>query len=149
MMMVSGQAIEHTASTAAADISSVKGSVPNKSKNEDPNAGAGTDRPNSKFDDIRQMLYKEAIKPVGSSANRSEFTLEGWNWGSGGPGGLDDADRVTPGIDNDAVWVSQARDNSKLEHFRFNFADVGASKAWGIPKTHCFKRSNIIIRLHH
>ena len=72
----------------------MKGSVPNKSKNEDPNAGAGTDRPTSKFDDIRQMLYKEAIKPVGSSANRSEFNLEGWNWGSGG---LDDADLVTLG----------------------------------------------------
>jgi hypothetical protein len=38
------------------------------------------------------------------------------------------------GIDSDAVWVSQARDNSKLEHFRFNFADVGASKAWGYPQ---------------
>eukprot|EP00979_Chaetoceros_neogracilis_P003143 scaffold533_cov158-Chaetoceros_neogracile.AAC.2 len=54
-----------TVSTADAGISSVKGSVTNKSNNEDPNAGAGTDRPNSKFDDIRQMLYKEAIKPVG------------------------------------------------------------------------------------
>jgi hypothetical protein len=152
-----------TASTADAFISSVKGSVTNhKSKNEDPNAGAGTDRPNSKFDDIRQILYKEAIKPVGSSASRSKFTLEGWNRGSGG---LDDADRVTlgdlylnaqsvfeyglgestliaahtgvprySGIDSDAVWVSQARENSKLEHFRFNFADIGTSKAWGRPQ---------------
>ena len=153
---------DSTVSTADAGISSVKGSVTNKSDNEDPNAGAGTDRPNSKFDDIRQMLYKEAIKPVGSSANRSEFTLEGWNRGSGG---LDDADRVTlgdlylnaqsvfeyglgestliaahtgvprySGIDSDAMWVSQARENSKLEHFRFNFADIGTSKAWGRPQ---------------
>jgi hypothetical protein len=152
-----------TASTADAFISSVKGSVTNhKSKNEDPNAGAGTDRPNSKFDDIRQILYKEAIKPVGSSASRSKFSLEGWNRGSGG---LDDADRVTlgdlylnaqsvfeyglgestliaahtgvprySGIDSDAMWVSQARENSKLEHFRFNFADIGTSKAWGRPQ---------------
>ena len=153
-----------TASTADAFISSVKGSVTrnHKSKNEDPNAGAGTDRPNSKFDDIRQILYKEAIKPVGSSASRSKFSLEGWNRGSGG---LDDADRVTlgdlylnaqsvfeyglgestliaahtgvprySGIDSDAMWVSQARENSKLEHFRFNFADIGTSKAWGRPQ---------------
>lgn len=37
------------------------------------------------------------------------------------------------GIDSDAEWVAQARKNSKLDHFRFNFADIGAIQAWGNP----------------
>ena len=115
----------------------------------------------NKFDEIRQMLYKEAIKPK-NSGHRSKFSLEGWTKGSGG---LVDADRMTlgdlylnatsvfeyglgestliaahtgvpryAGVDSDALWVAQARTNSKLEHFRLNFADVGVSKAWGYPQ---------------
>ena len=42
-------------------------------------------------------------------------------------------DERTP-IDSNAEWVVQARKNSKLDHFRFNFADIGAIKAWGYPK---------------
>jgi hypothetical protein len=31
-----------------------------------------------------------------------------------------------------AVWVSQARDAS-MDHFRFTFADIGKTRAWGNP----------------
>jgi protein O-GlcNAc transferase len=37
------------------------------------------------------------------------------------------------GVDSDAVWVVQARENSKLDHFRFNFADIGATQLFGNP----------------
>jgi hypothetical protein len=37
------------------------------------------------------------------------------------------------GIDSDAVWVAKAREKSP-EHFRFYFADTGATGAWGYPK---------------
>ena len=47
----------------------------------------------NKFDEIRQMLYKEAIKPK-NSGHRSKFSLEGWTKGSGG---LVDVDRMTLG----------------------------------------------------
>ena len=112
------------------------------------------------FDEIRQIVYKEAIAPR-PHQQRNKFTLEGWERGTGG---LDDADRLTlgdlyynansvfeyglgestliaahtgvpryAGIDSDAEWVAQARKNSKLDHFRFNFADIGAIQAWGNP----------------
>jgi len=123
----------------------------------------------NKFDEIRQMLYKEAIKPE-NSGNRSKFSLEGWTKGTGG---LDDADRMAlgdlylnaksvfeyglgestliaahtgvpryAGVDSDALWVAQARTNSKLDHFRFNFADIGASKEWGHPQNSLLQKIN-------
>jgi hypothetical protein len=36
------------------------------------------------------------------------------------------------GIDSDASWVANARD-SVSTHFRFYFADIGETKAWGFP----------------
>jgi hypothetical protein len=37
------------------------------------------------------------------------------------------------GIDSDAAWVIQVRDKSP-DHYRFYFADVGVTVAWGYPK---------------
>lgn len=37
------------------------------------------------------------------------------------------------GIDSDATWVAQTRENANLTHFRFYFADVGRTRAWGMP----------------
>lgn len=112
------------------------------------------------FDEIHQIVYKEAISPPHLS-NRNKFSLEGWKRGTGG---LDDADRKAlgdlyysassvfeyglgestliaahtgvpryAGVDSDAKWVAQARGNSKLNHFRFNFADIGEIKDFGNP----------------
>ena len=36
------------------------------------------------------------------------------------------------GIDSDAVWVTSVRQNVS-DHFRFYFADIGRTKAWGYP----------------
>lgn len=126
--------------------------APTKSENEEP--------PMAQFDSIRKMLYKEAIRPA-SSLSRSKFSLEGWTKGTGGledadrlalgdlylnaqsvfEYGLGESTLIAAktgvprysGIDSDAVWVAQARNNSKLDHFRFNFADVGMTGAWGYP----------------
>ena len=38
------------------------------------------------------------------------------------------------GVDSDANWVATARDNSKASHFRFLFADIGKTGAWGTPE---------------
>lgn len=41
------------------------------------------------------------------------------------------------GIDSDATWVAQARNKANLNgmtHFRFSFADIGETMAWGKPK---------------
>ena len=111
------------------------------------------------FDQAQDILYTKAVKPVINS-ERKNFTLEGWERGSGG---LQDSDRLLlgelyynaqsvfefglgestkiasyvgvpryAGVDNDPVWVSKAR-NTALDHFRFTFADVGPSGAWGYP----------------
>lgn len=37
------------------------------------------------------------------------------------------------GVDSDAEWVAKARDGSKMDHFRFSFADTGNTGAWGYP----------------
>eukprot|EP00581_Thalassiosira_minuscula_P007289 CAMPEP_0183709920 /NCGR_PEP_ID=MMETSP0737-20130205/5856_1 /TAXON_ID=385413 /ORGANISM="Thalassiosira miniscula, Strain CCMP1093" /LENGTH=278 /DNA_ID=CAMNT_0025938139 /DNA_START=54 /DNA_END=890 /DNA_ORIENTATION=+ len=37
------------------------------------------------------------------------------------------------GVDSDAVWVTMARDNSNMDHFRFSFADIGPTGLWGYP----------------
>ena len=38
------------------------------------------------------------------------------------------------GIDSDANWVASARKESKANHFRFLFADVGDTGPWGMPE---------------
>jgi hypothetical protein len=112
------------------------------------------------FDEIRQIIYKEAIRPPLLN-NRKKFTLEGWRRGNGG---LDDTDRKVlgdlyysagsvfeyglgestliaahtgvpryAGVDSDANWLTQSREASKLDHFRFNFADIGKIQAFGNP----------------
>jgi hypothetical protein len=37
------------------------------------------------------------------------------------------------GIDSDAAWVANARSNVS-PHFRFYFADIGPTRAWGYPQ---------------
>ena len=37
------------------------------------------------------------------------------------------------GVDSDAVWVQKAREQSRADHFRFTFADIGPTRAWGRP----------------
>lgn len=37
------------------------------------------------------------------------------------------------GVDSDPEWVTKSRDKSKKDHFRFYFADIGATKKWGHP----------------
>lgn len=38
------------------------------------------------------------------------------------------------GVDSDATWVAKARNESKMDHFRFYFADVSETGSWGHPK---------------
>ena len=136
------------------DAVTVGVSIPKISKEEkEPARESSKSSLVSKFDEIRQMLYKKAISTSSkSSTNRTKFSLEGWNETNGG---LDDADRITlgelyynaesvfefglgestliaastgvprySGIDSDPVWIAQARADSKKDHFRFNFGDI-------------------------
>jgi len=114
------------------------------------------------FDKIHQILYKKAISPPSPLlSNRTKFTLEGWKRGTGGLDdadrktlgdlyygansvfeyGLGESTLIAAhtgvpryaGVDSDAAWVALTRDNFVPSHFRFNFADIGATKAWGHP----------------
>ena len=38
------------------------------------------------------------------------------------------------GVDSDARWVTNVRKEVKNDHFRFIFADIGATGAYGNPK---------------
>jgi len=115
------------------------------------------------FDTVQKKLYEMASKPLNqtSSSERKQFTLDGWQRGSGG---LSDSDRLLlgelyyksdsvfefglgestqiaahvgvprySGVDSDAEWVKKARDSSKMDHFRFSFADIGETLAFGNP----------------
>ena len=102
----------------------------------------------NKFDEIANQIYKEANTE--KMMKRSDFTLDGWERGTGG---LDDADRLTigklykeansvfefglgestyiasfvnvpryAGVDSDAKWVSDARDVvAKQNNTHFRF----------------------------
>jgi len=130
---------------------------------------AGNDAQNltmTAFDEFRQIVYKEAIKP--HLINRNKFSLEGWKRVTGG---LDDADRKASGdlyysassvfeyglgestliaahtgvpryadVDSDAKWAAQAREKSKLNHFRFNFADISETGLFGNPLDESFQK---------
>lgn len=37
------------------------------------------------------------------------------------------------GIDSDANWVTRAREEAQKAHFKFYFADIGHTLAWGVP----------------
>ena len=125
--------------------------------------GNDNDAPAGMFDEIQEILYDQATVPIRSSERKefTQQTLnDGWKRGTGG---LLDSDRLLlgelylhaesvfefglgestqiaahvglpryTGVDSDAVWVSQARDAS-MDHFRFTFADIGKTKAWGNP----------------
>lgn len=110
---------------------------------------------------IAQDLIKTAIS---SLPNRTSSSFQLSKWKTRTDGGLMDQDRVKlaeiygsaeavfeyglgestyiasevgvrryAGIDSDATWVVQVRDKSP-EHYRFYFADVGVTVAWGYPK---------------
>ena len=112
------------------------------------------------FQRIQNQLYDKATNSSKVNPERRPFTLDGWEFGSGG---LSDEDRILigeyyrnassvfefglgestkiaahvgvprySGVDSDAVWVSTARDAS-MDHFRFTFADIGQTKLWGKP----------------
>lgn len=44
------------------------------------------------------------------------------------------------GVDSDAAYVSQSRDTSP-SHYKFVFADIGQTRAWGHPKEKLRKQS--------
>jgi hypothetical protein len=113
----------------------------------------------SKFDVIKETLYKEASKAAKNT--RKKFTLDGWERGTGG---LDDDDRLVlgelyynatsvfeyglgestriaaatgvprySGVDSDPVWVAKARMDANRAHFRFNYGDIGDTGTFGHP----------------
>jgi hypothetical protein len=112
------------------------------------------------FDTIQERLYKTASTHV--DKDRKEFTLSSWNRGSGGLDdsdrmllgelyynansvfefGLGESTKIAAyvgvpryaGVDSDAVWVKKARGDSKMDHFRFTFADIGDTVEFGNPK---------------
>lgn len=122
---------------------------------------------NSVFDVISASLYEEAVQPAPRPVDtrlsrRRNFTLDGWERGTGG---LDDDDRLAlgslylnaesvfefglgestliaasvsvpryAGVDSDATWVSHTRLNASMDHFRFYFADVGETLWFGYPE---------------
>jgi hypothetical protein len=114
---------------------------------------------NNAFDKVLEILYKRATTPV--ETGRKQFTLDGWKRGTGGLDdddrillgklyynansvfeyGLGESTYIAghvgvprySGVDSDAMWVADARTNSKRNHFRFYFADIGKTERWGLP----------------
>jgi hypothetical protein len=113
----------------------------------------------SEFDVAADALFAHAL--AYETPDRKDFVLEEWTKQT--TGGLVDQDRVLlskmyreadsvfeyglgestfiaslvgvprySGIDSDPEWVAMARKQS-LPHFRFYYADVGDTKAWGMP----------------
>ena len=112
------------------------------------------------FEKIEGITYDKAIKTT--QVIRLPFSLENWQKGNGGLDetdrnllgelyfnatsvfefGLGESTRIAAkvgvprysGIDSDPVWVSQAREDASMDHFRFYFADIGKTKIWGYPE---------------
>jgi len=112
------------------------------------------------FDKVSETLYKRATIPA-LETGRKHFTLDGWTRGTGGLNdddrillgelyfkansifeyGLGESTYIAgrvgvprySGVDSDAIWVADARTNSNMSHFRFYFADIGKTQAWGYP----------------
>ena len=114
----------------------------------------------SQIDVSQQRLLKtngNKKKSAPADTVRTEFTLDGWQKGSGG--GLDDGHRTVlghlyfsassvfeygvgesteiaaytgipryTGVHTNATWVSQARENARMDHFRFHYADIGVTQ---------------------
>ena len=62
------------------------------------------------------------------------------------------------GVDSDATWVAKAMKDSKANHFRFLYADVGDTEAFGgavhkqlakIPYDYCGKETSHSISFNH
>jgi len=114
------------------------------------------------FSKVKSLLYQTASSPTTGTTQRTPFILDdSWVRGNGGLDdadrsvlgriyfhaqsvfefGLGESTLIAAavnvprysGVDSDAEWVAQARKNSKRSHFRFNFADIGETKAWGYP----------------
>lgn len=111
------------------------------------------------FDEVQNNLYTNAITPVEMS--RKRYSLQGWERGTGGlidedrlllgdlyflansvfEFGLGESTRIAAdvgvpryaGVDSDAVWISKAREDANMDHFRFSFADVGETSKFGTP----------------
>jgi len=113
----------------------------------------------SMFDNARGILYKQATEPV--KIERKKLTLKGWNRGSGGlldsdrlligelyfnatsvfEFGLGESTKIAAhvgvprysGVDSDALWVTKAREDASMDHFRFYFGDIGKTRNFGNP----------------
>ncbi len=118
------------------------------------------------FDVISRSAYDKAI--VKDKSSRKKFSLNGWERGSGGLDDADrktlgklyyEAESVFEfglgestliasavsvpryaGVDSDALWVAKAREESKKDHFRFYFADIGKTVKWGYPVNEKFSK---------
>jgi len=113
------------------------------------------------FDAVRKAMYDKAVAPL-SNQTRNPFVLDqGWVRGTGGLDdqdrrilgdlycnatsvfeyGLGESTLIAArvgvpryaGVDSDAQWVAEAREKSGKTHFRFYFADIGKTGAWGNP----------------
>ena len=116
----------------------------------------------SEFDLAAESLFEKTIHEDKPLPQRKNFDLSNWTMIT--KGGLTDHDRRLlakiyrnaesvfeyglgestyiasevgiprySGVDSDHVWVAMVR-NQSLPHFRFYFADVGATGNWGWPK---------------
>uniref|UniRef100_A0A7S1J5R2 Uncharacterized protein n=1 Tax=Eutreptiella gymnastica TaxID=73025 RepID=A0A7S1J5R2_9EUGL len=124
---------------------------------------------NTAFAQAVAYTYKVASQPIHRLVKPKPFTLEEWR--SRTTGGLFDRDRVKlaeiysnansvfeyglgestdiaghvgvpryMGVDSDSTYVRDVRDRSP-SHFRFYFADVGQTDAWGHPTNPNLKKT--------
>eukprot|EP00568_Trieres_chinensis_P002096 CAMPEP_0183310760 /NCGR_PEP_ID=MMETSP0160_2-20130417/33091_1 /TAXON_ID=2839 ORGANISM="Odontella Sinensis, Strain Grunow 1884" /NCGR_SAMPLE_ID=MMETSP0160_2 /ASSEMBLY_ACC=CAM_ASM_000250 /LENGTH=268 /DNA_ID=CAMNT_0025475113 /DNA_START=11 /DNA_END=814 /DNA_ORIENTATION=+ len=113
------------------------------------------------FDAVRKAMYVQAVAPL-SNQTRNPFVLDrSWKRGTGGLDdqdrrilgdlylnatsvfeyGLGESTLIAAqvgvpryaGVDSDATWVAKARKKSGKKRFRFYFADIGETAAWGNP----------------
>jgi len=119
-----------------------------------------------KFDDITSKLFRKATEFASDAKERNKFSLDkSWKRGTGGLDdedrktlgelyfnansvfeyGLGESTLVAAhtavpryaGVDSDAEWVMQTRNNVvekyQSDHFRFFFADIGKTGLFGTP----------------
>eukprot|EP00557_Chaetoceros_sp_GSL56_P003055 CAMPEP_0176491812 /NCGR_PEP_ID=MMETSP0200_2-20121128/8635_1 /TAXON_ID=947934 /ORGANISM="Chaetoceros sp., Strain GSL56" /LENGTH=299 /DNA_ID=CAMNT_0017889273 /DNA_START=119 /DNA_END=1015 /DNA_ORIENTATION=+ len=149
-------------SSKASTTNSIRATDQDHKAHQTNNSSGGVLSPieTSKFDIIKQTLYKEASNIA--KTTRKKITLEeGWKRGTGG---LDDTDRMVlgelyynatsvfeyglgestliaaftgvprySGIDSDPVWVTKARKEAGQDHFRFYYGDIGDTASFGNP----------------
>lgn len=112
------------------------------------------------FQKSAQLAYDEATAPV--NLKRQKFNLTNWTKQTSGglrdpdrlllgdiyykaqsvfEFGLGESTYIAAevgvpryaGVDSDPNWVAMAREKSNMGHFRFYLADIGETKAWGVP----------------